>query len=272
MTSRPRWPRPAAVAAFARRDLQNSASYRAALIVDLVLSAITLIIYYYISKLVGTPQRGTLSGAPSFFAFVAVGIAVAVIVQAGSIGLTVSLRQEQMTGTLEALSVKPATTTEVALGLALYPFLFAMVRAAVYLLIAAVLLGADFSAIDPLGFLLGMLITGLALIGVGIAVGALVFIVKRGETVASVITSFLVLLGGAYVPIAIFPAGIEFVAEFIPTRFAFEGVRAAIFRGEGWLEPLLKLLAFGVVALPIAVFLFDRALAYAKRSGSLAQY
>jgi ABC-2 type transport system permease protein len=272
LSSRLRWPRPWAILAFARRDAKTSTSYRAALVFDLVLSAITLIIYYYISKLFARPAQASLSGAPTFFSFVAVGVSVAVIVSAGSVGLAASLRQEQFTGTLEALAVKPVTTTEMAFGLAIYPFLFSMVRCAIYIAIAAGLLGADFSNIDPLGFVLGILLTGLALVSVGITMGALVFVVKRGEAVSGILVSFLVLLGGAYFPVTIFPAAIEAVARVVPTRFAFDGVRAAVFRGEGWVEPLLKLLAFGVVSLPIAVFLFDRAIRFAKRRGSLAQY
>ena len=272
MTFRPRWPRPAAIFAFARRDSRTSASYRAALVFDLVLSAITLVIYFYISKLFGRPARGTLSGAPDFFSFVAVGVSVAVIVQAGAVGLAASLRQEQYTGTLEALSAKPVTTTEMAFGLAIYPFLFSMVRSAVYITIAAGLLGADFSRLDPLGFAIGMALTGLSLVSVGIAMGALIFVVKRGEAVGGVLVSMLVLLGGAYFPISIFPAGIELIGKFVPTRFAFDGIRAAVFRGEGWLEPLLQLLAFGAISLPISIVLFDQTLKLAKRRGTLAQY
>ena len=272
MASRLRWPRPQAILAFARRDSRTSTSYRTALVFDLVLSAITLVIYYYISKLIGKPARGSLGGAPTFFSFVAVGVSVAVIVQAGSVGLAASLRQEQFTGTLEALATKPVTTTEMAFGLAIYPFLFSMARAAVYVAIATGLLGADFSNVDPLGFVIGILLTGLALMSVGIAMGALIFVVKRGEAVSGLLVSVMVLLGGAYFPITIFPATIETIGRFVPTRFAFDGVRAAVFRGEGWVEPLLKLLAFGVVSLPIAVFLFDRAIRLAKRRGTLAQY
>lgn len=272
MTSRPRRPRATAVFAFARRDSRTSASYRAALVFDVALTAITLVIYFYISKLFGRPARGTLGGAPDYFSFVAVGVSAAVIVQAGAVGLAASLRQEQYTGTLEALSVKPVTTTEMAFGLAVYPFLFSMARSAVYITIAAGLLGADFSNIDPLGFAIGIALTGLALMSVGIAMGAFIFVVKRGEAVGAVLVSMLVLLGGAYFPISIFPAGIEAIGRFVPTRFAFDGIRAAVFRGEGWAEPLLKLLAFGAVSLPIAVFLFDQALKLAKRRGTLAQY
>jgi ABC-type multidrug transport system permease subunit len=271
LTSPPRLPRPAVVTAFARRDRQTSTSYRAALVVDLVLSALALLIYYYISQLFSRPTL-SLQGAPTYFSFVAVGLSLAVIVQAGSVGLVSTLRNEQFTGTLEALCAKPVSSAELALGLALYPFLFALARAVVYLAIAGLLLGADFSEMSPVGFVVGLVLTGLALMSVGIALAAFVFVVKRGEAVSGVVVTALVLLGGAYFPVSIFPSAVEAMAKAVPTRFAFEGVRAALFNGDGWVEPMLKLAAFGAVSLPIAVFVFDRALRFAKQRGTLGQY
>ena len=272
MTSRSSLPRPAAITAFVRRDAKNSASYRIAIVFDLALGLVALLIYYYISKLFGNTPRGALQGAPSFFSFVAVGLALALIVQTGSLGLAGSLRTEQMTGTLEATSAKPLSTVELALGLALYPFMFSMLRTLIYFAVAGGLLGADFSNIDPVGFVIGLLLTAFALMSVGITMGALLFVVKRGETVGGLVVSVLILLGGAYFPIAIFPSALEAIGRFVPTRFAFDGVRAAVFQGDAWVEPMLKLLAFGLVAMPIALFLFDRAIRFAKRRGTLAQY
>jgi ABC-2 type transport system permease protein len=255
-----------------RRDATNAASYRIAIVLDLTLSALPLLIYFYISKLFTVPPSAALQSAPSYFAFVAVGLALATIVQSASVGVSASLRQEQFTGTLEAMSAKPVTSVEMALGLAAYPFLFGTLRALIYLILSGVLLGADFSEISAPGFVVGLAVSGLALVAIGLAVGAVIFIVKRGEVLSNIAVSLLILLGGAYFPVTIFPAAVEWIARLVPTRFAFDGIRAAIFRGEGWVEPLLKLLAFGVIALPLALFVFDRALSHAKSRGSLAQY
>lgn len=272
MTSRLRTPRPGAIAAFVRRDATNAASYRAAIVLDLTLSALPLLIYFYISKLFSVPASGALQNAPSYFAFVAVGLALATIVQSAAVGVAASLRQEQFTGTLEAMSAKPLTSVEMALGLAAYPLLFGTMRALIYLLLAGFLLGADFSEISVPGFVVGLAVSGVALVAIGLAVGACIFIVKRGEVLSSIAVSLLVLLGGAYFPVTIFPAAVEWIARVVPTRFAFDGIRSAIFRGEGWAEPILTLLAFAVVALPVALLVFDRALDFAKSRGSLAQY
>jgi ABC-2 type transport system permease protein len=272
LTSRPELPRLGAIAAFTRRDASNASSYRLAIALDLVLSVLPLVIYFYISKLFDIPPSAALQNAPSYFAFVVVGLTLATVVQAGTIGIAATLRQEQFTGTLEAMGVKPVTPIEMALGIASYPFLFGTLRATLYLVLAATVFGADFSDASVPGLVIGFAVTGLALVAIGIAVAAVVFVVKRGEVFSNITVSLLVILGGAYFPVTIFPAGVEGAAKVVPTRFAFEGLRSALFTGTDWAAPILKLLVFGALALPLALLFFSWALDLAKRRGSLGQY
>jgi hypothetical protein len=58
----------------------------------------------------------------------------------------------------------------------------------------------------------------------------------------------------------------------VPLTYAFNGARDALFNGSGWGADVLVLLAWAVVLWPLALVLFGRSLAYAKRVGSLAQY
>ena len=64
----------------------------------------------------------------------------------------------------------------------------------------------------------------------------------------------------------------EFLSRLVPTRPAFDGVRAALFRGEAWEGSALGLAIFAILALPIAIWLFRAALDMTRRRGSLWQY
>ena len=260
------------MSALVRRDFATTRSYRLAFVLDLGVGALSLLIYYFISRTFIDTGTADLNGASSYFAFAAVGVAMAIVVTSAASGLAGTLRQEQFTGTLEALAVQPITTSEMAMGLAGYPFFFSMFRAAFYLLLASVLLGADYSRADWPGVVLLMLLTAASLTSLGIALGALVFVVQRGQAVTSLVMFPLIVLGGAYFPIEVLPGWLEALGRVVPTRFSFDGVRAALFRGEGWTEQALVLACFGLVALPLAVGLFGRALALAERRGTLTQY
>src|SRR5436305_2391940 len=114
-----------AIAALVRRDFRITLSYRTALVSDLAFGLLNLTAYYYISKALKPGIHHGLGGAPSYFAFAAVGVAMTLVLQASVVGLSRRLREEQLTGTLEALVVQPISVPELASGLAGLPFLFA---------------------------------------------------------------------------------------------------------------------------------------------------
>jgi ABC-2 type transport system permease protein len=264
--------RPRVVAAIVRREYQVARSYRFALSFGLVYGVLNLALYYYISKVIDSRPGVDLEGAPSYFAFAAVGVAIAVVFQASSTSLARRVREEQLTGTLEALVAQPIAATEIALGLVGFPFLFATARVAFYLLAAAALLGLDLSHADPVGAVLVLLTSGTALTGFGIALGAVVLLVKRGTALVGFMAFLATFVSGAYFPLSVLPDWLQAVAELIPIRFAFEGARAALLRGEGWGGDVLALVVFSAVALPVSLWLFQRALQLTQARGSLSEY
>ena len=75
--------RPRAIYALVRRDFAITQSYRVAFYLDIVLGVVDLCIYFFISETF--PQATEdLGGAPSYFAFVAVGLAVTIVIGATS--------------------------------------------------------------------------------------------------------------------------------------------------------------------------------------------
>jgi ABC-type multidrug transport system permease subunit len=258
--------------ALVRRDFQVTRSYRLPFALDLVYGFINLLVYFFISKTFEGARTANLGAAPSYFAFVTVGIAITVVIGAASSGLAARIREEQLTGTLEALMAQPLTATEVALGLAGFPFLFAVVRAALYILIAGTVFGLPLGEADWLGFVLCLTVAGIALSALGVLVGSLVLVIKRGELLAGMIPFAMGLLSGAFFPVSVLPGWLEVIGRVVPTRFAFDGLRAAVFEGAGWEADTVTLALIALVGLPIAIAFFAKALAYGRRSGTLGQY
>lgn len=268
----PRW-RVGAVGALARRDWRVTRSYRMALVSDLGFGFLNLVTYYYISKTVKPSGGGHgLDGAPDYFAFAAVGIALTVVLQASVLGLSRRLREEQLTGTLEALLAQPISTPELAAGIAGFPFVFAVVRSLLYLLLAAAFLGLSFAHCNWPGLVISFLVSGLAFAGLGIALAAAVVVFKRAEAVGALGTFSLALIGGAFFARTVLPAWLRPVSDVVPTQFAFTAVRHSLFGGHGWIGPLLALAGVGVITIAVALVLFEAALRYTIRKGTLNQY
>jgi ABC-2 type transport system permease protein len=261
-----------AITAIVRRDYHITRSYRLAFGLDLVFGVANLLLYYFISRTFGRAGTASLEGAPSYFAFAVVGIVVMVVMQAASAATAVRIREEQLTGTLEALVVQPITSLELALGLAGFPFVFAIVRAVVYLAIASAWLGVDVGQADWPGTAFVLLGAGAALTGLGIALGATVLVIKKGDVLAGFAIFVLGLLAGSLFPISVLPGWIQPLAKIAPPRFALDGMRSALYQGAGWGDDAIVLTLLAVLTFPIAVWIFDRALRFAERTGSLAQY
>jgi ABC-2 type transport system permease protein len=266
------WARGRAISALVTRDWKITRSYRGMLISDLAFGCLNLAAYYYISRTVKVSVQAGLDGAPSYFAFAAVGVALTVVLQAAITGVSLRLREEQLTGTLEALYAQPVSPTELALGLAGFPFLFAVFRAFIYLLIAGVLLGLDFSKCAWVGLVGSFLVTGLALGAVGVCLAALVLVFKRASSVGAIGTFGMSLLGGAIFPARVLPHWLRPLSDIVPTRFAFSAARAALFGRPGWPESILELAGIGVALGGISVVLFTLALRHAVSRGTLNQY
>jgi ABC-2 type transport system permease protein len=260
------------VSALVRRDYLVTRSYRLAFVLDIFYGALGLATYYFISRTFETPPKSALAGAPSYFAFAAVGLAIGMVVEAATAGLGRRVREEQLTGTLEALAAHPVTSVEMCFGLVGFPYLFAMSRAIVYLIVAALWAHLDVAATSWPGVVGMLAISGVALFGIGIFAAAMTLVFKRGEVLAGMVVFAVTMLSGSVFPISSLPDWLQPLGKVLPLRFAFDGVRSALFTGGSWGTDFLVLLAYAVVGVPIAVAAFERSLVLVKSRGSLAQY
>jgi ABC-2 type transport system permease protein len=256
--------------AFLARDVFIARSYRAALVAEAIAGLSNLLLYYFISR---TFESATadLGSAPSYFAFAAVGAAVATVLHASMSATAVSIRHEQLTGTLEATVSQPVSPAGLALGLSGLPFLGAGVRVAAYLGMASALLGLDLSDASVPGAITVLVASATALSGVGIASAAMVLVVKRGDVLSGLGSFAIALLSGAFFPISVLPTWLQPIGEALPTRFAFDGLRAALFGGR-WADDVLWLAVYAVFLLPASVLAFTMALGHTRRAGTMAEY
>jgi ABC-2 type transport system permease protein len=95
--------------------------------------------------------------------------------------------------------------------------------------------------------------TGLMIASLGRSVGA-----TRGVAMFSVL--ILVMLGGAWVPAFLFPEWLQHVTEFVPTRWAVDGLDDMTWRGlplQAAFAPAAILVAWSALFALIAVWRFD---------------
>jgi ABC-2 type transport system permease protein len=261
-----------AIAALIRRDRKIITSYRLSFVLELFFGIVNLAMYFFISKTFEDLSASDLGGAPTYFAYAAVGVIMGAVLDATSSSVGYRIREEQVTGTLEAVSTAPITPLELCVGLVGFPFFFASARAAFYLLVAAILMDLDVGSTSWIGLALVFVATGAAIAPFGILAGAAVLVMKRGQLISGTLMFLMTLLAGMVFPVSVLPARLEALSALIPLRYAFDGARQALFVGSGWEDDVLVLVVAAVILWPLSVVVFSKAGAWARRAGSLAEY
>ena len=174
-------PRRRILGAIVWRDYLTKRSYRLAFAMDVFNGALTLAIYFFISRFIVQPNLAELNDAPSYFAFATCGILVAGMITSGSVELVTRLREEQLGGTLETLAGNPVSTGELCLGLVGFPFSFAVARALVYFVVVSAVIGLDLRQASWIGLIVVLFVTAAVFAGIAIAAAAAVLVFKRAD-------------------------------------------------------------------------------------------
>ena len=94
----------------------------------------------------------------------------------------------------------------------------------------------------------------------GLLIAALGRTPEATRGLAILATLLLVMLGGAWVPSFIFPAWLQTVSLFVPTRWAIDGLDAMTWRGlpfDAAVMPVAVMLGFSALFAVVAVYRFE---------------
>jgi len=261
------------VAASIRRDWTIARSYRLPFALGLFQSLVSLAFVDFLGRLVGPhPGREQLPGG--YFAFAVLGTVLLATFGVTLTSFAQRLRAEQTSGTLEVLLTMPAPARVAVLASGSYQLLASAVAAAGTVGLAVGLFGLRFH-VTVQSALAAVAGTGAALVvfaATGLALAAFVVVFKRGETLTSMASSALMVLGGVYYPVSVLPAPLRHVASVVPFTWALDVVRASLLAGRVPLGQLAVLAVAGALALPGAMWLLGRAVDRARRTGTLGQY
>ena len=262
----------AVAASLARRDFEITRSYRTLFVLDLFWGAIEVLFYYFFSQIVGLSPDADLGGAPSYFAFALAGLMVSVVILSATSSISSRVREEQLTGTLEFICANPVRSSEFAIGTAAFPFLYGSVRVVIYLILGVAFLGLAAGDVNWAGIALIVPLSAFAMLGIGVLAGAATVVFKRGGSVVAVSVFAMTFISGAMFPIALLPEWLQPIGQAMPTAAALDGMREALYGdGSPWSAALI-LVGWGVLLLPLSLWLFSLALSKARAQGALAQY
>jgi ABC-2 type transport system permease protein len=261
-----------AAAGVVQRDAVIFTTYRFTFFTQLASTLFSIVLFYYISRLVTV---GEFSSPDQYFAFAVIGVVTLEVVNTAAVLVPNTLRGELVMGTFERLVLSPFGAVASAASMMLFPFAWVVFKTTIALLIAAV-------AFDlPLQWPGAALAVPIAVLGAlsfapfGLLVTAVVLVAKQAMGMTTWIVAALSIVAGFYFPVTLLPDWIEWFSEVQPFTPTIELMRSTLVGIEmsesAWLAAA-KLVGFTAVLLPIAVWAVGRAVRVSRRRGTIIEY
>jgi ABC-2 type transport system permease protein len=258
---------------FFLRDLAIARTYRSGFIMEIVESFFGAATFYYVSQFVDSPQlQHSLPQGGTYFAFSLIGFVYLDYLSASLDTFDRSLQEARDSGTLEHLLVTQTSLPTFVIGSSLYPFLATTLRIAVYFAWGAIFFGFPLRNANWLAVFTILVATLLAFSGLGILSASYLLLFKRGNPGKWLLLSISGVASGMLFPVSILPNWLQFLAHINPVTYALDAMRAALLAGNNLLSiwrPLVMLLLFASILLPLSGLAFSWSLRRTKANGTL---
>jgi len=181
---------------------------------------------------------------------------------------------ERWEGTIEYTFMAPVRRIVQMSGQMAFSVLYSTIFTCIVGLALALFFKIDLSKADLLAALVILLVGSISIVGIGIMGSILPLLYpERGAQLIHIIQAALLLVSGVYYPVDVLPSWLQFLAQFSPVTYVLDGMRYALLPDSEVGSPLGEvvppLVVFGVVLMPLGVWLFQKAEQHAKRTGKL---
>ncbi len=230
-------------------------------------AALALVSYAFLARVFGASRPDGYEP----LSFLLVGIAVNDSLTTSLVYLSQSVRSNQQSGTLKAILAMPISPVRLMWLSMPYPAARAAIDFVLFLGVA-IALGLPVVTINAGATAVVFILAVLAMTGPAVVSAAFAVAFKRGDPVRWALGSVTWLLSGVLYPTDVLPSVLQTVAWCLPTTHALSAIRATVIDGVGLSRvgsDVAVLAGFAVIGVPMSLWLFSRAVDYARREGTL---
>ncbi|HEV8587394.1 MAG TPA: ABC transporter permease [Pyrinomonadaceae bacterium] len=263
--------------AFVVRDWRLELSYRMQFFLRVLSILILVTTFFFVSKIfVGFADPRFTQWRDPLAAWLT-GMAMLNYFMTGFSSLANAIRQEQVQGTLESVLMTPISVPTVIVASSAWDFVQATFFSSLYLVFGWLFFDVHYRG----NFLLALaflLLTTVVLSCLGILSASFAMVFKRGDPFGIFLGAGSALFSGVFFPTQLireYAGGVANISRILPPTYGLDGIRRVLIEGQGFSQvrdPLVILLGFLLVLLPLSLWVFGRAVRRAKREGSLIQY
>ena len=258
---------------FFQRDLRIASTYRSPFLLEAIEALFGTATFYYVARFVDSPAlREALPRGKTYFAYSLVGFVFFDYLHAAMDTFDRSLQEARDTGTLEPLLVTQVSLPVILIGSGFYPFVSTSLRVGVYLAWAVAFFDFPLREANWLAVLVVLLATLLAFSGFGVLSASYLLLFKRGNPGKWFVLGVSSIVSGMLFPVEVLPPWLQVIAHINPVTYALDAMRGALLDGAALpslAKPLLLLLVFAAILLPVSMLVFSWVLRRTKVTGTL---
>ncbi|HOO56352.1 MAG TPA: ABC transporter permease [bacterium] len=259
-----------------RRDFIEELSYRMKFLIEIVTVIVYSSIFYFIAKVFAGQQVPYLERyGGDYFSFVLIGIAFSGFLNVGMSTFANTIRNEQVTGTLEILLSSPTSIHLVMTARMIWNFIYGGLHLIMYFVVGVFLLSANYPAVNWAAIPLILILSLAAFNGIGMISAGFIMIFKRGDPINVFISFASAFLGGVFFPVEVMPALLQKIAAFIPITYTLRLMRDACISGASFAELSHDFIFFAILCVfivPAGILFFSYAVNRARRDGTITHY
>jgi len=264
--------------AFLKRDLAIAFSYRFQAFFQ-VASMFSLAVTFFFLSLMLRRVEGSIDAlgkyGGSYFAFVLIGLATSMYVDASLRSFAQSIRSAQMTGTFEAMLTTQTPVGVIVAGSALYTLGSTGLRSIILMAFGVFVFGIHVHASAAPTVVAVLVLTVASTLALGIFSAGFIVLFKQGDPLTNAISGLSWLLSGVLYPKEILPRWVQELAGYLPLTHALEALRLTLLKGASASDVsrgITGLATFAALGLPASLAWFTWAVKRARVAGSLAKY
>lgn len=226
------------------------------IIISAISAPLTFMIFLAPGFISGFKFRGGGDIDTGFFTPGLIGISVYMI----SIFSSVSIVWDREFGTLKAILIAPVSRFSLALGKAVSGVTMALMQG-ILIMIIAILFGTNYvSFIGILAGIIVMSLSGIGFVGLGIALASKIESQDAFQMIMSFLTMPLIMLSGAFFPIADLPAWLKSLVYINPLTYSIDALRWSLLGGStiSILSSITVITLFAIIMVGIAGRFFEK--------------
>jgi ABC-2 type transport system permease protein len=257
--------------AFLRVQFVEEISYPMTLVFMTLRSLMPLVLSFFIGQLINDNRVGS-----DYLTFVAIGLSCTAMVQGALVGFGGILQAAFQRGTLETYLVEPVPWTVLPIAMNTWAIFLGLFNGTALFILGGVL-GANYELGQIPAFVLLVFLGLVATMAIGIMSAAVLMLTLKSQPLLQLYAMAASLLAGSVFSVSQLPPWLEAISYLIPQTYLINGSRSLLMADPGSFQiefstAAIVLTLFSVVFFPLGLWLFRRALEFARTMGMLSGY